>query len=40
MVKMGIEVRIRLQKMCMLGLKGKGVGYGEEGSRSKLCHHG
>jgi hypothetical protein len=22
-------------KVCMLGLKGKGVGYGEEGLRSK-----
>jgi hypothetical protein len=40
MVKMGMELRIRLQKTCMLGLNDKGVGYGEEGLGSKLCYHG
>jgi hypothetical protein len=37
----GYEGKDKVAKdMCMLGLKGKGVGYGEEGLRSKLCYHG
>ncbi len=37
----GYGVKDKVAKdMRMLWLKGQGVGYGEEGLRSKLCYHG
>jgi hypothetical protein len=37
----GYGVKDKVAKdMCMLRLNDKGLGYGEEGLRSKLCYHG